>query len=287
MESIYLWMVFTKAFSQKHLLLIGRFVEGTEYFCLCTAASYALCIIAYLTCALNYPLIDQKLNLMDRAMGFDWLKFFHFCWTQPIHIILKIAYDSLFSQLAFFAAWFSFFSRKDRLYEIFWIFIITLIATSLLSGFFPASGPASALGVEALYNNNFKQIFLDMSLIRAGINPDFSTHGMGGIVTFPSFHTVSAIIFMYGFRKSGLIGRIIFMLNIVMLLSIPAGGDHYLMDMLAGAAGAISSIAVVRFINSRSLSNVALYDFFLKPAIRLVRATEGKEARAQINIIKQ
>ena len=81
-------------------------------------------------------------------------------------------------------------------------------------------------------------------LIRSGISPEI--HKIRGIVTFPSFQTVSAIVYAYGFRKSGRWGIAIFLLNIVMLLSIPAFGDHYLVDMLAGAVVFLISITVVR-----------------------------------------
>jgi hypothetical protein len=62
----------------------------------------------------------------------------------------------------------------------------------------------------------------------------FNLFAMQGIVTMPSYHTVMAVIFTYAFRGTGLIGYGIATLNLVMLVSIPPIGGHYLFDMLAG-----------------------------------------------------
>ena len=69
---------------------------------------------------------------------------------------------------------------------------------------------------------------------------------MQGIVTMPSYHTVMAVLLTYAFRRTGLIGYGIATLNLVMLLSIPPIGGHYLVDVLAGGALALGAIAVQR-----------------------------------------
>ena len=69
---------------------------------------------------------------------------------------------------------------------------------------------------------------------------------MEGIVTMPSYHTVMAVLLTYAFRRTGLVGYGIATLNLVMLLSIPPIGGHYLVDVLAGGALALGAIAVQR-----------------------------------------
>jgi membrane-associated phospholipid phosphatase len=49
-----------------------------------------------------------------------------------------------------------------------------------------------------------------------------------------------------GFRGTGLIGYVILALNMVVLLSIPPIGGHYLVDVLVGGALALGAIAVWR-----------------------------------------
>jgi len=62
----------------------------------------------------------------------------------------------------------------------------------------------------------------------------------------PSYHTAMAVLFTYAFRRTGLVGYGIATLNVVMLLSIPPIGGHYLVDLLAGGALALGAIAVQR-----------------------------------------
>ena len=75
----------------------------------------------------------------------------------------------------------------------------------------------------------------DVLALRAGGPWHFELLAMHGIVTMPSYHTVMAVLFTYAFRRTGLIGYGIATLNLVMLLSIPPIGGHYLVDMCGGA----------------------------------------------------
>jgi len=65
-------------------------------------------------------------------------------------------------------------------------------------------------------------------------------------VTFPSFHTAMALTYIWGFRNTGPIGWGATLLNIVMLCAIPWIGGHYLVDMIAGAAVMLVSLAIVK-----------------------------------------
>ncbi len=73
-----------------------------------------------------------------------------------------------------------------------------------------------------------------------------------GVVTFPSYHTVLAILFAYAHR-----GRwsfpIFLLINCLMIASIPSEGGHYLSDVLAGAGLAVVAIAAARLILRRNI----------------------------------
>jgi membrane-associated phospholipid phosphatase len=92
----------------------------------------------------------------------------------------------------------------------------------------------------------FGQPIANVTSIRAGVTPDFAAHKIVGIVTFPSFHTAAALIYCYAFRHTGVLGRAIWLLNAVMLIAIPFLGNHYLIDVIAGAMIALIAIGVVR-----------------------------------------
>ncbi|MGH7814029.1 MAG: phosphatase PAP2 family protein [Candidatus Binataceae bacterium] len=65
-------------------------------------------------------------------------------------------------------------------------------------------------------------------------------------MTFPSFHTALAILFVYSSRPPCRMFIPLFVLNLTMLLAIPFAGDHYLADMIGGAIVVAASILVTR-----------------------------------------
>jgi membrane-associated phospholipid phosphatase len=69
---------------------------------------------------------------------------------------------------------------------------------------------------------------------------------------FPSFHTVSAILFIYSHRPPLPSFRAILILNLLMLLSVPYAGQRYLVDMISGAVVAAIAIAAVRLTTRRA-----------------------------------
>jgi membrane-associated phospholipid phosphatase len=74
-------------------------------------------------------------------------------------------------------------------------------------------------------------------------------------VAFPSFHTAFAIICVYTVRHSlpALFG--VGALNVLMLLSIPTFGGHYLTDMIGGGVVAFASILSIERLNKRGEAN--------------------------------
>jgi len=228
-----------------------RLSLGVEYVALCYGTGLALCLLSYLVCTLPYPLADRFLDRLDHLMGFDWSRWFHWSLHSSFYTCLKIAYASMVPQFLLFVACFSFWQRKNRLVETFWILLVGLSLTVILSGFVPALGPASLFGLESAFGAIqplFKDSLAQVTAIRAGINPDFEAHKLSGIITFPSFHTVCAIAFAYSWRQTGLLGLVALGLNLMMLLSIPFFGDHYFIDMVAGAIIALLSIGAVKMV---------------------------------------
>ena len=117
--------------------------------------------------------------------------------------------------------------------------VVAMLLTLAISTFVPAIGPADALGfkpetapiVRALHESPAAQVLQ-----------------YAGIVSFPSFHTVMAVQFAYAYRSLRLVFPTAIGLNALMIVSVPYAGDHYFIDVLAGAVIAIAGIAVARWI---------------------------------------
>jgi membrane-associated phospholipid phosphatase len=75
---------------------------------------------------------------------------------------------------------------------------------------------------------------------------DFTTPNSNCLVTFPSGHTILAIITTYALRGSWWTFIPALLLNGTMVVSTIPEGGHHLFDLIVGGAIAAGSIAIVR-----------------------------------------
>ena len=216
----------------------GRLVA--EYVALSAMAVTALCVLTYLCLAAAGPLVDAQLLAFDRMLGFDWRAGFRLFEAHPhVAAALRLAYRSPAVQDLYFVLLFGLMGDKARLRQLFWLFLTALLVTCAGVWLFPAYGPFKLFGLEA-----HGPFLADMERLRGGAR-SFALADMTGVVCVPSFHTSMAIAYVWAFRGTGPIGRIITGLNLAMLAAIPFVGGHYLADMVAGAAVALACIAAV------------------------------------------
>ena len=194
--------------------------------------------LVYLVTTLNMPLTDRPLLIADRALGFDWLGWARFVLAHPhFKMIGDIAYSSCFWQPLAGILVFAFLGPKSRNGEFLTSVMLGLLATIVLYAFFPNIGPADSLHIKAT-----GQIVEEL---RSGAKGPF---GYVGITPFPSFHTVMAILFTLAFRSNRFLFAGFGALNLVMLTAVPFQGDHYLMDMIAGAVIAVAAFLAARWL---------------------------------------
>jgi len=220
-------------------LVIGRFARSEKIrdfslsFAQLIAALLALIPVTYLMATTNFPLIDELLAKSDAIVMFNWDSVAEWVADRPILDSLSwLIYHSIGVQLIV-ALWIG--SRKlDRNDELLWLFIGSLLLTSVISAFTPAEGKIGHLGPA--YRDLLLKIRSGEWVMHYGLT--------NGIITFPSFHTTLAVIVIYAVRHSGriVLGTFV-LLNLLMLLSIPTVGGHYLADMIGGAIVAGVSIA--------------------------------------------
>jgi len=214
--------------------------EAAHYCALWIGFAVALEIFSYAAATLRMPLRDLQFARADAALGFNWTACFEWITTssRPVRYILEHAYNSMmiqiFASIAFFAA----IRRSDRNRELLWIGILSALITTTLSGFLPALGPYGKGGMPI-----WSAV---LQTIRDGSLSKFALGNMTGIVAFPSFHTVIAVILVYVNRPPLRSFVPVAIWNAIMLVAIPFAGHHYLVDMIAGTVVAVISIAIVQ-----------------------------------------
>jgi hypothetical protein len=213
-------------------------------------------------------LIDPNLTEIDEWFGFDWP-----AWADYVHhdialtAILRLAYGSLVPQIAGSVLWFALARVSRRNEELLMSAILTLILTSSIYAAWPTLGPFVQFGGHGAQPGVTAYV-ADVLLLRHGGTASFTLAGMQGVICFPSYHTVLALLLIHAHRGQPTFAPIA-IVNGAMLLAIPSEGLHYLADMIAGGAVAATVLAAYRPVVSRLL---ACKRGSSTPAARRIRA---------------
>jgi membrane-associated phospholipid phosphatase len=227
------------------------YVTAAVVFSLLVAGVVTYC---YLGTAADLVLQDHLLAQIDKWMGFDWVGFVTFANSTQIGSSLLIkAYESAAYVLACTLIWFCLSGQGERLAEFLALACITAVGIGVGMMILPAAGAYSyyhpPLETYEHFGKEAGMWHYDLLMaIRTGAvsTLDFATPNSSCLVTFPSGHTVLAIIMTYGLRGSRWTFIPALAINATMLVStIPVGG-HHLFDVLVGGCIALGAIWVTR-----------------------------------------
>jgi len=230
----------------------ARQVSDAAHYCaLWLSFAYALEIYSYILATLRMPMYDLQFARMDAALGFNWVAILDLITPhQTLQYLLARAYNSIFVQVFASIGYFALIKRSDRNRELMWIGMLSALITTSVAGLLPALGPYVKGDMPA-----WSAVLVT---IRNGSLTRFALADMTGIVAFPSFHTVLAILLVYVHRPPLRSFVPVAILNAIMLVAIPFAGHHYLVDMIAGAAVVAVSIVIVQTaMRPRSLAQPA------------------------------
>jgi len=223
-----------------------RIAAVAEWILLWLIFSVAGALLTYLAAAQDGPVYDARLALADAELGFNWAGWHNFVAAHPVlKLVLAVPYHSLVAQVVLSILWLSWRCRDDRNAELLINTTLGLLLTTTLFFLFPTLGPC--VGVPACQDAYVE----DLVGLRHGSLPSLDMMLLKGVIAFPSFHAVLAILFTYAHR-----GTRIFLpvaaFNALMLLSIPSEGGHYLVDVLGGIAVGLLAILMTRVLPART-----------------------------------
>lgn len=191
-------------------------------------------VLIYIAAACGGRPYDATLARIDAALGFDWTAWYDFLAPhRNLRFVLWLSYLSLFPQILISIFWFSLRDDDYYNYELLLNNILGLLVTTAIFLLVPA------LGHQEINRGPDLPVLLSL---RGGGPLSFDLARLQGLISFPSYHTVLAVLLTYAHRRSSLLLAIA-LANGVMLWSIPTVGQHYLVDMIAGAAVAALTIA--------------------------------------------
>ena len=204
--------------------------------------------LSYVAGASQWPLQDQALLAIDRALGMDPEPIARFANDHPwLADVLARAYGLIKWPLLGIPVVLTLTARYLRLQLFMLAMSIALAVTIAISAFVPAIGTFYGLHLAAA---QFPEIntavyagqLRDILALRDGTLRQLELFHLSGIVSFPSFHAASAVLYMWALWPVRGIGGVAAALNLLMIAATPVIGAHYMIDVLGGVALAAASI---------------------------------------------
>lgn len=193
--------------------------------------------LSYLAVLSGMPLQSDTFAALDKAIGFDWVKWARFVIAHPTFAwITEKAYLSHSFQPFVALVAITLVGPRGRNAQLVVATLIALTIVIAISSLVPSTQPALAHGIEMPADRVF-------SALRAGRLYDLS---YVGLINFPSFHAAMAVLFTAAYLGMPRFFWPAALLNSVMLLSIPYTGDHYLVDVPPGMAIAVLAVVIAR-----------------------------------------
>lgn len=210
----------------------------------------ALCVASYVIVRFNRPFIDDVLYHLDKLLGFDWFPAFVAANKMPwLSSIMITAYNSSPVQIVLITVFLGLTLATERLEKFLEAFMIGGVITLSLWAIYPSFG-AATYAITAGLTNAMPGLADALPFVKpqlallSGEMTTIEISKLQGIVGAPSFHTVMALVSVYAFKDRGIWFVLMAGWNIIVICSVPVFGCHHLIDVFAGAAVALTAIAL-------------------------------------------
>lgn len=217
--------------------------------------------LSYVAASFNFPLQDANLYAIDRALGIDGFGYLAFIDEYPVLASwLRSGYGMIKWPIFAIPIILAAANRFSRMQEFILAYALALTATIAISAFVPAlgifsmgQGPGSYSSISAAA---YMESLRDLPLVRDGSLRHLELLGLKGLVTFPSFHTASAVLYLWALWPVRWFRPIAIVANVLMIASCPIDGAHYFIDLAGGAAVAVLGIVTARTISRRVAARI-------------------------------
>ena len=216
-----------------------RVADAAGTLAMVTLSGTACGAIAMLGLRFQFPLADGLLSSWDRTLGVDGIAVTEWLARQPrwIFDVMSPAYNYTIGIFGLSLIALSVMRDRVEAWRAAFCFLGTLLTTCLFAVFFPAKG----LGVWAtddLFDRlpvlAMRSFWPQFDAFYFGSDPVLSLQAVGGVISFPSFHSVVGFLVLTMWRKrpATLLPTAVWLL--FMLVATLPGGGHYIVDLLAG-----------------------------------------------------
>ncbi|HEY4140021.1 MAG TPA: phosphatase PAP2 family protein [Pseudolabrys sp.] len=215
-------------------------------------------LLSYAAAAVPFPFQDATLLSIDNALGIDRQAYIGFFSRRPwLYNATMLAYFTLMPQFVLVPLVLFFKKQPHRLQQFTFAAGIGLSVTVAISVFTPSITtvyldlglPVYTKIPEALYTP-----VPTLEALRSGTRYWVDLSAIEGLISFPSFHTVAALLFIWALRTVALIRWIALIINASLIAAAPIVGSHYFIDLAGGAVVALLAVMAAHWLSRRASS---------------------------------
>lgn len=189
--------------------------------------------------ATPFPPIDHLLVTIDQWMHINTPAIM--AWTHhhpPIHHALNFIYMSLICELVGIPILLSIFETNQSLCVFYISILIAMFLGGVIYYFFPTMAPSGVF-----HSPYFSIMQQDTSLRFYEVHHFLKVStSEGGLIAFPSFHVIWAILLTYPWRNRKIIFYPLACYNVILIASTVLLGWHYFTDVIGGIIVAAVSV---------------------------------------------
>lgn len=209
--------------------------------------------LSYVANATSWPLQDDTLLCIDRALGLDPKAIAAFVNARSwLANLLGVGYGFVKLPMLGIPIIMAMTLRFARLQQFVLALNIALVATIVISIFVPAIGTFYGLHMSpteyfpAIDATFYNAQLRDILALRDGSLRHLDLLKMTGVVSFPSFHAASAVLFTWALWQLRSLRWASLGTNLLMIAATPILGAHYVVDIIAGMAVAVVAIVLAK-----------------------------------------
>jgi membrane-associated phospholipid phosphatase len=199
-------------------------------------------ILMYALATGGRPLADPMLAGADTALGLSPPSVVHWVNERPaVALVMWLAYISLIPQTILAIVCLGLSNNRYHLDKFLARFMLASLITAVCFYFWPAKGTyAPPFNLPApSYCLPWGE---HLDALRSGARTLVTWRDAEGLITFPSFHTIWAVLLIAAFYGSRRLFWPLAALNVVVVISTVTTGMHYFADVIAGVL--ISAVVI-------------------------------------------
>ncbi|MGH6812686.1 MAG: phosphatase PAP2 family protein [Methylocella sp.] len=209
----------------------------------------AAAILSYiLTGILPLPRWDGALATADRALGLNWLDMYQWVIRHPaIEAGAHAVYLSLTPEMLILFFVLELLGHHNQARTFLLWYMVSATATVGIGALTPAAGGFVYYHLPVASTTGYVSQWADL---RNGTLRTINPLNNQGLVIFPSFHAALAVLCACAARPLRLLKIPLLTLNFLIILSSPAMGGHYFVDIIAGIILAALTISLPGYVLS-------------------------------------